>query len=52
MKTIKCERCGKEIEYRWRRKYCNKCRREVDDEIYILKRQKDGKTKRKRSSDD
>jgi hypothetical protein len=33
MKTIPCERCGKEIEMRWRRKYCNKCRREVDKEL-------------------
>lgn len=30
---IKCERCGKEIEKRcWRRKYCAKCRKVVDDE--------------------
>ena len=52
MKAIKCERCGIEIEYRARRKYCNKCRREVDDELYILRKNQNGKTKRKRSSDD
>ena len=33
MKTIPCERCWKEIEYRWRRKYCTKCRIAVDKEI-------------------
>ena len=40
MKTINCARCGKEIEYRWRRKYCTKCRRAVDKELqreYIKK---------------
>lgn len=33
MKTINCLRCNKEIEYRPRRKYCNKCRIAVDKEI-------------------
>lgn len=33
MKTINCLRCNKEIEYRWRRKYCTKCRIAVDKEI-------------------
>lgn len=43
METINCQRCGKEIEKRWRRKYCNKCRKIVDDElakIYVEKHKK------------
>lgn len=33
MKTTKCKRCWIEVEARWARKYCNKCRRIVDDEL-------------------
>ena len=32
MKTIKCLRCWKEIEFRPRRKYCIQCRKKVDDD--------------------
>lgn len=32
MQMMKCERCGKEIEKRWVRKYCAKCRKVVDYE--------------------
>jgi Zn finger protein HypA/HybF involved in hydrogenase expression len=35
MKTIRCQRCWKEIEARWARKYCNKCRIKVDDELAV-----------------
>lgn len=33
MKMTKCQRCWKEIEARWARKYCTKCRKIVDDEL-------------------
>ena len=32
MRTINCERCWKEIEFRPRRKYCIQCRKAVDDD--------------------
>lgn len=44
MKTTNCQRCGKEIERRWARKYCTQCRKIVDDERY--------KNHRKESKDD
>lgn len=49
MKTTICERCWKEIEARGRRKYCNKCRMEVDHEIakkYVEKHYKGGKRRK------
>ena len=33
MKTINCERCWKEIQYKPHRKYCIPCRKAVDDDI-------------------
>jgi len=30
---IKCKRCGKEIEKKWPREYCIKCRKIIDREI-------------------
>ena len=33
MKLIKCEICWKEIEKKWSRKYCTKCRIAVDKEL-------------------
>ena len=49
VKYINCLRCNKEIEARGRRKYCNKCRREVDHEIakaYAEKHYKGGKRRK------
>lgn len=49
VKYINCLRCNKEIEARGRRKYCNKCRREVDHEIakaYVEKHYKGGKRRK------
>ena len=49
MKTINCLRCWKEIEMRWRRKYCSSCRKIVDDELakeYIEKHYKWGKRRK------
>lgn len=48
MKMTICQRCGKEIEQKWRRKYCTQCRIEVDDERYQSHRKesKDDKIKK------
>lgn len=33
-KFVKCKRCGKEVpSYWWTRKYCARCRVEVDKEL-------------------
>jgi hypothetical protein len=32
-KMIKCERCGREVEKIWQRKYCLQCRRIKDYEL-------------------
>ena len=40
-KTKQCERCGKEIKNIWKKKYCNACRKIVDDEIYKAKYEKE-----------
>ena len=44
MKMTRCERCNKEIEMRWKRKYCSSCRKIVDDEIALVRRYKENKT--------
>lgn len=48
MKMTICQRCGKEIEHRWSRKYCTECRKIVDDERYQSHRKetKDEKIRR------
>ena len=42
---IKCEMCGTEIEKKWKRKYCNACRKIRDDQ---LQKEKDAREKEKR----